>query len=327
MRLSFAALLTVLACGGAPAPSLRERPGELVMQQGQQMQGQQMQGQQMQGASLNGAEQPVVHSYTGASLANGRALKKLSLEQGTLVGTGPAGRTYSGQALVGTLIPAQQGDARLVTRISSATPDPTFPEGGTWLYGVDVLAADGSATPLCRPDLNGVSAAIPVAATFNTHGDRVESTTQFTFGCTAGVVAKCYRWGYKPWLTGDDDFAALHWACTRMARADYCGDGTSGTFDGTWINLWDSAGAPGPFNSYSAAPGYLFEAGWSTRGAVCLSKQRWLTLPPDVQARCPDRLIAPGAATGVATVCDTQSDVALFDSTTELFDESQVNVK
>ena len=33
--------------------------------------------------------------------------------------------------------------------------------------------------------------------------------------------------------------ASYHQACTRMARADYCGDGTSHTQDGTWIEYYD----------------------------------------------------------------------------------------
>ena len=59
--------------------------------------------------------------------------------------------------------------------------------------------------------------------------------------CSAGVVAKCMRWGYSPY--GDHDQAGDRFnACLRMARADYCGDGVATTRDGTSINVFDTLG-------------------------------------------------------------------------------------
>jgi hypothetical protein len=112
-----------------------------------------------------------------------------------------------------------------------------------------------------------------------------------------------------------------------MARADYCGNGRSWTRNGTTINVWDTAPAPGPFQAHGPAdPAFLFEAGWSTYGAVCLSKERWATLDPRIAQDCPNRLIAPGASTAGATVCETPADAAVFDSNTQLFNESKVNL-
>jgi hypothetical protein len=318
----------LICCGGASRFS--SSSDELTVGQGQQMQGQQMQGQQMQGASLYGApasESPTVHSYSGW-FQGWEELPPATLSRGQLSVTLPGGRRLLGAALAGTLVPASQGGRGIWTVIRSVTQDPTFSDGSTSLYAIDVVNADGTTTPFCRPDASGVAAAIPVAAVFNQHGDRVESASQFIFGCTAGVVAKCYRWGYRPWLNNDPGFARLHWSCTRMARADYCGDGRTWTYDGTLINLWDRAPAPGPFNTHgSPPPQFLFEAGWSTQGAVCLSKQRWATLPPEFASACPGRLVAPGAATSVGTVCDTESQAVQLDSTTQLFNESQLNVR
>ena len=318
--------------------------------QGQQMQGQQMQGQQMQGTGMAGTgpvpasaamapptvtttptpttEAPLSHRYTywyipGAGWATAR------LTAGRLSAVDGRGRVLEGSELVGAYVPADQGSSQIWTMISAASADPTFPDGHTWLYSIDTIASNGTRAPLCRTDANGVAAAIPVAAVFNTHGDRVESSVNFTFSCTAGVIAKCYRWGYMPWLDGagtSTEFARLHWACTRMARADYCGNGNTWTQNGTLINVWDRAPAPGPFQLHgSPPPGFLFEAGWSTNGAVCLSKQRWATLPPNVAASCPDRLIAPGVATTTASVCNTDNEAVQFDATTQLFNESLVN--
>ena len=118
---------------------------------------------------------------------------------------------------------------------------------------------------------------LPLAAIWDGHGNRIASSTQFTFGCTTGVVAKCYRWGYRPWVTGYGDLATVHWICTRVARADYCGNGVTHTRDNTLINVWDNLPAPGPIQAQGQTPtGMLFEAGWSTGGAVCLSHARWL---------------------------------------------------
>src|SRR5678815_5264127 len=100
---------------------------------------------------------------------------------------------------------------------------------------------------------------------------------RFTLGCTTGVIAKCYRWGYRPWVNGYGDLVAMHWTCTRLARADYCGDGTPHTHDGTKINVWDTL--PRPIESHGGLlppAGMLFEAGWNTGGAVCLSRARWM---------------------------------------------------
>ena len=308
---------------------------------GQQMQGQQMQGQQMQGTATQGTsgasltsggyavpEVPLNHFYSGW-LGDFHQGVPAVIKKGELFLVENNGKVLSGQALVGAYLPADSNGNRVWTIIRSVTPDPTFPEGGTSLYGIDVINSDGTTSPLCGADRDGVSAAIPVAALFNTHGDRVESATQFTFSCTSGVIAKCYRWGYRPWLQGSgspDEFTNLHWACVRMARADYCGNGQTWTHTGTLINMWDLAPAPGPFQAHGPGdPTFLFEAGWSTRGAVCLSKQRWATLPTAIAASCPDRLVPPGASTSAGTVCNWSSEALQFDSTTELFNESKVN--
>ena len=59
-------------------------------------------------------------------------------------------------------------------------------------------------------------------------------------------MGKCILWGYQPWSTKNEckgskcrTQALDPWlqACTRMVRADYCGDGRSYTFDGTPIEI------------------------------------------------------------------------------------------
>jgi len=318
-------------CTGTTALQARlPRPsGELTVQQGQEQQGQVQQGCEQQGTSAIGAatDVPVTTSYSG--WFNHHTLKPARIVQGQLV---VDNGQMAGNDLTGTWIPASEGGASFWLVVRSATPDATFADGSTWLYALDVYdAATGTFSPFCATDANGISAAIPIAAIFDGGGNRVESSTQFTFACTAGVIAKCYRWGYRPWLTdasgSSSEFVNLHWACTRMARADYCGDGRSWTQNGTTINIWDTAPAPGPFQAHGPIdPTFFVEAGWNTGGAVCLSKERWATLDPRIAQACPDRLIPPGMATPAGTVCESPAEATTFDPSVQLFDESRLNV-
>ena len=332
-RLSWSSLfLLALACGQeAPAAhqgmSLAPRGPAYYQDQGQQLQGRVLQGGAAVGTAS--AEPPIYHRYSG--WWNNGWLSSARIEKGQLKVSGSKG-TLAGAGLTGSWIPANDAGQAVWTVVRSVSQDPSFADGSTWLYSIDLYnSSSGTFSPLCAADANGVAAAIPIAATFDSGGNRVESTTQFSFACTRGVMAKCYRWGYRPWLTdaagSSLTFSNLHWACTRLARADYCGDGRTWTYNGTRINVWDTAPAPGPFQLHGPSdPTFFFEAGWNTKGAVCLSKQRWATLNPQIAQNCPGKLVAPGASTSAGTVCDTPEQAALFDSSTRLFNESKANV-
>jgi hypothetical protein len=205
--------------------------------------------------------------------------------------------------------------------------DPTH-TGATYLYTLtQYVDSTGSWQLACPTDADGRNAAIPLAAMWDEHGARVESTTLFTFACTAGVIAKCYRWGYRPWVTGYGDLTTTHWVCTRLARADYCGNGKSHTREGTLINLWDNLPPAGPIQTQGQTPvGMLFEAGWNTSGAVCLSHARWLLGGPTIALGCPDRLLAPGVGILGATVCDTIAQVLGQPGNASIFNESYLNL-
>jgi hypothetical protein len=169
--------------------------------------------------------------------------------------------------------------------------------------------------------------AIPLAAIWDERGNRIESSTLFTFGCTTGVIAKCYRWGYRPWVTGYGNLVTMHQTCTRVARADYCGNGVPHTHDGTKINIWDTLPPPGPIQSHGGLLpplGMLFEAGWNTGGAVCLSRTRWVLGGGLAIAQlCPDRLLALGL---IPLICDTIADVLGIDANAKIFNEAFVNI-
>jgi hypothetical protein len=137
-----------------------------------------------------------------------------------------------------------------------------------------------------------------------------------------GLAAKCVDWGYQPWLSPgkapwyqstlwgktaankqlaatDEQARQFHKACLSMGTADYCGNGTSHTADGTWIAKYDDVTVhdrvqqqqnnmlEGKFGSPPSRPYFFFEAAWrppltdpiESGGAFCLTKKRWATMP------------------------------------------------
>lgn len=124
-------------------------------------------------------------------------------------------------------------------------------------------------------------------------GARHASTTLFTFACENGVVAKCVGWGYKPWgQRNGKSLADYHQACTRMARADYCGNGKSHTKDGTGIDMYDDLGIQTRMTKAVGGvdPSKMsFEAAWTTDGAYCLDRARYGEADKILEAECPDR--------------------------------------
>jgi hypothetical protein len=324
-----AALGASLCACGAVETSTAEQPG--ISMQGISMQGISMQGISMHGMRMLGFQ------FDGATLG-GAPLTNLRVHRGEVIAQ-RGGITLRGTALAGARLQAQVRNldvdppaAAVVTyRIAHVAPedwshDPTH-TGSTFLYTLEQWVPESNSWQLaCPADTDGRRVAIPLAATWDERGDRIESTSLFTFGCTTGVIAKCYRWGYRPWLTGyGADMAQMHWTCTRMARADYCGNGQSNTQDGTWINLWDNLPYPGPIQKHGLLPppGMVFEAGWNTGGAVCLSHARWNVLEGLITATCPDRLIPPGLG-GLA--CNSPLDVLAQEPSVRMFNESYLDL-
>jgi hypothetical protein len=304
-------------------------------QDGMTLQGRELQGMTLQGMTLQGMR---MEGFRIADATLGSApLTNLRVERGELVAE-QGGVEVRGAALLGAKLQAQVRElaaqppstAIVTYRITNvalelARYDPTF-TGSTYLYTLEQWVAETSSwQPACLADADGRRAAIPLAATWDEHGARVESGSLFTLGCTTGVIAKCYRWGYRPWVTGYGDLAEMHWTCTRLARADYCGNGVSFTQDGTRINVWDTLPAPGPIQHHGSRrpPGMVFEAGWTTAGAVCLSHPRWLSTRALIEQMCPQRLIPPGLG---PLVCNSDLEVPLHAPSARMFNETYVNL-
>ena len=245
--------------------------------------------------------------YSGARDAAGGAFSSLTVYRGALQAK-QGGKVYSGDSakLIGARLTAVDGSYVEIVR---ACPHPRTPQGwkppSGWVpptgctYPVDwtvqpdefeyelQVVSGGTRTPLCKGDWNR---AVPMVGTFDKTGMRLTSATSFTFACNGGTAVKCSNWGYKPWVDPD-----RHLACTRMARADYCGDGASHTFEGTPVDVYDPAGILYPVTSAA-----YFEAAWTTKGALCLSKLRWQTLPPDGYCGA----VLPDPRNGSGRFCD-----------------------
>ena len=208
-------------------------------------------------------------------------------------------RARSHEAGEGTLIDGLDDEGRPIhLRVDWMLPDPKDPEGQDHLYGVSI-ETDGGWRPYCGRDIEGRSAAIPVAGSFDpargTFADAGPET--FTFACTGGAVGKCLRFGYRPWRTYDGgSLEPLHSACVRLIRADYCGNGHGHTVNGTRIDLYDRVGIqqPEPDSGFTED----FEAGWDPHGATYLRIPRWNDDVAAIVAECPEKLAGRAALDG-----------------------------
>lgn len=193
-----------------------------------------------------------------------------------------AGRDFVGATLVGIL----DNGTSLAVRIDDMDPNADGGAPDVHLYTASYATQDGY-QPLCGLDASGNPVrAIALAGRWDYRvgvqggGSHIDDPGAFTFACQGHALAKCVEFGYVPWdsiracpATGDHhcpttSLADMHQACTRAVRADYCGDGTSYTVDGTLIDVYDAYGYR------TASPSLVFEAEWTTAGARCASRLR-----------------------------------------------------
>ncbi|MBM7112627.1 ADYC domain-containing protein [Archangium primigenium] len=177
--------------------------------------------------------------------------------------------------------------------------------GGATRYRLE-LRVKGSAewTNPCVPGgQSQASWALAVRGVWDATGARQENAKAFTFACEQGAIAKCAQWGYKPWNAEHVD---LHQACTRMARADYCGTGRSHTWNDNVVDLYDSTGVvqretrESPDFSPAKA---TFESSWSPDGATCLARTRKGEPIQAILDECPKRFVPGAMDFGGGDVC------------------------
>ena len=145
-------------------------------------------------------------------------------------------------------------------------------------------------------------------------GGLSEDADHFTVACRGAAIAKCAEWGYRDldnWSEtngGNTHTVAgtyFHEACTRMVRADYCGDGHAHTATGTLIDVYDTAGIQEESTSLA------LEAEWSASGATCVKHVRWTSAADGnvetyIKSHCGSAWAGPDDATANAA-CGSSS--------------------
>lgn len=186
---------------------------------------------------------------------------RVTVDGSEFVATLGDGRTLRSRDLVGAVLDLRVGGRPMRVRIAAVEPDPEDRSGTVWLHTLEAAAADGTWANVCNAGPDGRRQAFPLAG----GPDGTE------LSCTGGAIAKCVRFGYRPWSTtaAGTSLAPLHAACVRLVRGDY-GGARGWTKDGMRIDLYDDRGVQKPDNS----PDDVFEAGWSPNGAVCVHHVR-----------------------------------------------------
>lgn len=199
----------------------------------------------------------------------------------------PQSVVLKGAAVKGALLTSVDSQGRsLKLKIENVEIDQKDPLREVYLY--TVLYQDPTHLNwqnLCQPDLDNMAKALPLSGHWDAKGNHHQDG--MTLACTNGVLAKCVRWGYKPWKTEQGySLRDFHQACTRMVRADYCGTGVPHTQKGVPIDVYDRFG----IQKQAKNSGMRFEAAWGLDGAVAVDRTRFPGMFARIQQECPGRI-------------------------------------
>ncbi|WP_205525807.1 ADYC domain-containing protein [Pyxidicoccus trucidator] len=280
----------LVGCAGGVTESetpLQSRVAELASPNGRNLNGRNLNGRNLNGSELGQVLVSVSFAGAHASATADDPMSSVWL-QGSVFHGYDAGQEVSGTAFLGARFVGNLGDGQKVDlRVDEVQPG-TEANADVWSYRVSFLdTVDGLWKPACPAADGSALNAIPVMGRWNYQqgvaggGARIDDPTVFTFACEDAAIAKCVRFGYRPWETAADgrSLADHHQACTRMVRADFCGDGTSHTVDGNWVNLYDAVGVQQDTESW------LLEAEWNAEGARCSSSSTRAPAP----VSCPNK--------------------------------------
>ncbi len=193
----------------------------------------------------------------------------------TLVGSNLTVLTVGGETLSGAQLDKarfefelQEGGKHLRS-VWVRSVAPKAPGSDIWIYSLDVKEGTGSWKPLCVDHNGEPTEAILVGDVWNPlTGARRGVSGGVTFACRDFAVAKCVEWGYRPWASvNGTSLSDFHQACTRLVRADFCGDSTPHTVPGTPVHVLDQIGV----QNVDPNANYVVEAEWGPNGAVCLN--------------------------------------------------------
>jgi hypothetical protein len=283
------ALVVVVGCGtseseGVTSPELESVEAQLSAANGSNLNGSNLNGSNLNGSNLNGKElnrRLVSVNYAGARrVGMSTPLDEVWVEgsqlQGLLGAEELSGTDFQQMLFTGNL----ENGSTVTLRVDNVY-EGSGADQDVWSYRVSYKdAADGQWYPLCTKPGGAPTNAIALEHRWDYRqgvaggGSKVYDTTAFTFACEGAALAKCVRFGYAPWRSvNGQSLADHHQACTRMVRADFCGDGTSYTQDGNWVNLYDSLSLQVDTELWSR------EAAWNTSGAQCFTSNTRATSP------------------------------------------------
>jgi hypothetical protein len=222
--------------------------------------------------------------------------KALKLEGGRLAALStPSGAGVpGGRGVVGAVLQGKASDGKPV-EVAICGAEPSAEDPGMVWYRIEAWNALAQEWENPCVALNHVPdpRALALQGIWDSSGAHQAVPGQLTFACENGAIAKCIRWGYKPWEhRNGQPLTALHQACTRMARADYCGDGRSHTRQDTPIDMYDRLGVLARTTESSSEwdlSRASFEAAWAPDGASCLARTRDGRALETVIQECPGR--------------------------------------
>ena len=238
-----------------------------ITAQGMTSQGLSTQGLSYQGLMTQGARAQGIGSqgFSGQGLtAQGTALQRAEFRLSALNGVE--------LSLAGQRLSLDRGVLVAPEPLPGSTLDALSADGRTFALRIDRVENSGELSryglsafdqPVCADDELGIF----ITGAWSDSGEHLASDTTLTYACQSGVLQKCVAWGYAPWQVGD----SYYQACTRLARADYCGDGQSWTREHTLVNIYDGIGV----QVSDPGAGFSFEAAWGPGGAVCVNDVRY----------------------------------------------------
>ena len=225
---------------------------------------------------------------------SGAALSNISIGNNSISVTIPTtGKVLSGLDLKGLIAyvtipdPTTQKPVKYTFRIDNVTLDVANKNyKDVWLYQISYQVEGTQAWQSICKDYSGKPApAIPVKGSYwnEVTGARIDDANSGTLACYEGAIGKCISAGYRPWATAQQctgsgkgkkcttvSLKDHHQACTRMMRADYCGDGKSYTINGTVLDIFDYLQPPVQLQEEK----WQMEARWTPTGASCLTERR-----------------------------------------------------
>jgi hypothetical protein len=217
------------------------------------------------------------------------SVQSLRLEQGRLVASPESSTGPVGTVLLGT---SSEGKPVEVA-FCGVEPTPEDPHMSWYRIEAWNPVAQEWENPCVASGSVPDPRVLAVGGVWDASGARKDAPGKLTLACETGAITKCIRWGYKPWTHRDgQSLAELHQACTRMARADYCGNGKSHTHEGTLIDMYDRLGVLSA--TTESSPDWdlsrvAFEAAWAPDGATCLARTRDGRTLETLLQECPGR--------------------------------------